>query len=145
MSVYDGGWTTTVSVYKSSPQSIAAVRRVGMMIESHPSPTAPLGVLKNFPLPPPPPHYQKNRQLYRRTCFRKFPKLSRTKVQNVRIRVLGFLMSNKGINNRTDNLRVHTAGSDIHTTSVGTTMCSGWLEWRSHRCPKVTSTTSIYL
>jgi hypothetical protein len=33
-------------------------------------------------------------------------------------------MSGKGVNTRTDNLRVHTAGSDTHTTSVGTTALS---------------------
>jgi hypothetical protein len=78
----------------------------------------------------------------------------------------------KGVNTRTDNLRVHTAGSDTRTTSVRTivlshnivficgdinalrcyfgkifdygdqTERSGWLEWRSHGCPKVTGTTS---
>ncbi len=30
------------------------------------------------------------------------------------------LPSGKGVNTRTNNLRVHTAGSDTHTTSVGT-------------------------
>jgi hypothetical protein len=82
----------------------------------------------------------------------------------------------KGVNTRTDNLRVHTASFDTRTTSVRTTalshnivfICrdinalgthecyfgkifdygdqterSGWLEWRSHGCPKVTGTTSI--
>jgi hypothetical protein len=29
--------------------------------------------------------------------------------------------SGKGVNTRTDNLRVHTAGSDTRTTSVGIT------------------------
>ncbi len=98
------------------------------------------GEYKNLPLPPL--HYQKNRRLYRGTCFRKFPKLSRTKVQNVRTGVLGFLTSGKGVNTRTNNLRVHTAGSDTRTMSVGTIARSGWLEWRSHGCVKVTGTTS---
>jgi hypothetical protein len=49
----------------------------------------------------------------------------------------------KGVNTGTDNLKVHTASSDIRTTSVGTIACSGWLEWRSHECPKVTGTTSF--
>jgi hypothetical protein len=30
--------------------------------------------------------------------------------------------SGKGVNTRTDNLKVHTAGFDTRTTSVGTTM-----------------------
>ncbi len=50
--------------------------------------------------------------------------------------------SGKGVNTRTDNLKIHTAGSDTRTTSVGTTARSGWLEWRSHGCPMVTGTTS---
>jgi len=144
VSVCDGGWTTTVSVYKPSPQSIAAIWRVGMTVESHPSPTAPEVDIKTFPSPRPP-HYRKNRRLYRGACFRKFPKLSGTKVQNVRIEVLGFLTSGKGVNTRTDNLKVHTAGSDTRTTLVGTTARSGWLEWRSHGCPKVTGTTSWFV
>jgi hypothetical protein len=141
VSVCDGGWTTTVSVYKPSPQSIAAVRKVGMTVGSHPSPTAPEADIKTFPSPP---HYWKNWQLYRGTCFRKFPKLSGTKVQNVRTGVLGFLILGKGVNTRTDNMRVHMAGSDTRTTSVGTTVRSGWLEWRSHACSKVMGTTSNY-
>jgi hypothetical protein len=101
------------------------------------------GRYKNLPLPPP--HYQKNRRLYRGACFRKFSKLLGTKVQNVRTGVLGFLTPlGKGVNTRTDNLRVHMADSDTRTTSVETTARSGWLEWRSHRCPKVTGTTSIF-
>jgi hypothetical protein len=93
-------------------------------------------------LPPPPPHYRKNRRLYRGVCFQKFPKLSGTKVQNVKTGVLGFLTSGKGVNTRTDNLRVHTTGSDTHITSIRTTARLGWLEWCSHGCPKVTGTTS---
>jgi hypothetical protein len=99
------------------------------------------GGYKNLPHSPPP-HYRKNRRSYRGTCFRKFPKLLGTKVQNVRTEVLGFLTSGKGVNTQNDNLRVHTAGSDTRTTSVRTIACSGWLEWRSHGCPKVTGTTS---
>jgi hypothetical protein len=76
------------------------------------------GEYKNLSLPPP--HYQKNRRLYRGTCFQKISKLSGIKVQNVKTGVLGFLMSSKGVNTKTDNLRVHMAGSDIRTTSIGT-------------------------
>jgi len=140
VSICDMGWTTTVSVYKPSPQSIATVRKVGMMVGSHPSPTTLEGDIKTFPSPP---QYRKNRRLYRGACFQKFPKLLGTKVQNVRTGVLGFLTSGKGINTRTNNLKVHTAGSDTRTTSVGTTAHSGWLEWCSHGCPKVTGTTSL--
>jgi hypothetical protein len=101
------------------------------------------GGYKNLPLPPPP-HYRKNRWLYRGACFRKFPKLSGTKVQNVRTGVLGFLTSGKGVNTRIDNLRVHMVDFDTRTTSVGTTARLRWLEWRSHGCPKVTGTTSFF-
>jgi hypothetical protein len=97
------------------------------------------GGYKNLP---PPLNYRKNRRLYRGTCFRKFPKLSGTKVQNVRTGVLGFLMSSKRINIRIDNLKVHTVGSDTCTTSIGTIARSGWLEWRNYECPKVMGTTS---
>jgi hypothetical protein len=69
------------------PQSIKAVRREGMTVGSHAFPTAPEADIKTSP----PPNYRKNRQLYRGACFRKFPKLSGTKVQNVRTGVLGFL------------------------------------------------------
>ncbi len=140
MLVCDEGWTITVSVYKPSPQSIAIVRKVGMTVGSHPSPTAPEANIKTFPWPPP---YRKDRRLYKGTCFRKFPKLSGTKVQNVKTEVLGFLTSGKGVNTRTNNLKIHTSGSDTRTTSVESTACSRWLEWRSHGCPKVTSTTSL--
>jgi hypothetical protein len=112
-----------------------------MTIGSHPPPTAPEANIKTFPFPPP--HYRKNCRLYRGACFRKFPKLSGTKVQNVRIRVLGFLTSGKGVNTWIDNLRVHAVGSDTRTTSVKTTARSRWLEWRNHGCPKVTGTTSL--
>jgi hypothetical protein len=98
------------------------------------------GGYKNLP---PPPNYWKNRRLYRGTYFRKFPKLSGTKVQNVRTRVLGFLTSSKGINTQIDNLKVHTTGFDTRTTSVRTTAHSGWLECHSHGCPKVTGTISL--
>jgi len=109
-----------------------------MTVGSHPSPTAPKADIKTFPSPP---HYWKNRRLYRGACFRKFPKLSGTKVQNVKTGVLGFLTMGNGVNTRTNNMRVHTAGSDTRTTLVGTTARSGWLEWHSHGCPKVTGTT----
>ncbi len=131
------GWTNTVSVYKLSPQNIAVIRRVGMTVELHPSPTAPEADIKTSP-----PHYRQNQRLYRRTCFQKFPKLSGTKVQNVRIGVLGFLTSTKEVNTWNDNLRVHTASFDTRTTSVGTTAhWGGWSGvatgvWRS-RVPLV--------
>jgi hypothetical protein len=65
------------------------------------------GGYKNLPLPPP--HTIEKTDGYIGVCFQKFPKLSGTKVQNVRTGVLGFLMSGKGVNTRTDNLKVHMA------------------------------------
>jgi len=41
-------------VDKLSPQSLAAGRRVGMTVGSHPSPPAPEADIKTFPYPPPP-------------------------------------------------------------------------------------------
>ncbi len=55
MSVCDGGWTTTVFMYKLSPQSITVIQRVGMTVGLHPSPTAPKAYKKTPPPPPPPP------------------------------------------------------------------------------------------
>jgi len=104
---------------------------------------------KPSPPPPSPPHTSERidgyiffRRLYTGACFLKILKLSRIKVQNVRIGVLGFLTMDNGINTRNDNLRVHTADSNIRTTSVETTARSRWLEWRRHGCPKVMGTTN---
>jgi hypothetical protein len=80
------------------------------------------GGYKNLPLPP---HYRKNRWLYKGACFRKFQKISRIKVQMLELRFWVFSpLSGKGVNTLTDNLRVHTASSDTRTTSVGTTLLS---------------------
>jgi len=77
------------------------------------------GGYKNLPLPPP--TTERTDDYIEEHVFENFPKLSGTKVQNVKIEVLGFLMSGKGVNTRIDNLRVHMAGFDIRTMSVGTT------------------------
>jgi hypothetical protein len=51
--------------------------------------------------------------------------------------------SGKGVNTRTDNLRVHMVCYFGKIFDYGDqTERSGWLEWRSHGCPKVTGTTS---
>jgi hypothetical protein len=128
-------WATGVSLWRGLDHHGFRVQTISTKHCSRPKggmTVRPEADIKTFPSP---------RQLYRGTCFRKFPKLSGTKVQNVRTGV--FLTSGKGVNTWTDNLRVHTVGSDTRTTSVGTTARSGWLEWRSHGCPKVTGTTSI--
>ncbi len=101
------------------PQSITAVRKEGMTVGSHPSPTAPEVDIKSFPSPPTTErtggyieeHVFENFQNFREPRF----KMSEP----------GFWVfsppSSKGVNTRTDNLRVHTADSDTRTTSVGTT------------------------
>ncbi len=129
VSVCDGGWTITVSApTRCTNQDMISTKHCSRPKGRNDGRIASFshrtkGGYKNLPLPPP--HYRKNRRLYRGACFRKFPKLSRTKVQNVRTGVLGFSPpSGKGVNTRTDNLRVHTAGSDTRTTSVGTTTLS---------------------
>jgi hypothetical protein len=66
-----------------SPQSIATVQRKRMTVGSHPSPIAPKADIKTFPSPPP--STTKRTDGY-------IEELSGTKVQNVRIGVLGFLI-----------------------------------------------------
>jgi hypothetical protein len=52
--------------------------------------------------------------------------------------------SSKGVNTRTDNLRVHTAGSDTRTTSVGTTVLSHNIVFIcGDKCPRVGPTNVI--
>ncbi len=88
MSVCDEGWTTMVStsarctnqdLISTKHRSRSKGRNDGRIISlSHRT----KGGYKNLPSP----HYRKNRRLYRW----KFPKLSGTKVQNVKSGVLGF-------------------------------------------------------
>jgi hypothetical protein len=49
------------------------------------------------------------------------------------------LPSDKGVNTRTDNLRVHTTGSDTRTTSVVTTALSHNIVFicRGYKCLRV--------
>ncbi len=112
------------------------------MVGSHPFPTAPKVDIKTFPSPPP--TTKRTDDYIEERVFENFPKLLGTKVQNVRTGVLGFLTSGKGVNIWNDNLRVHTADSDIRATSIETIVHSKWLEWHSHGCPKVTGTTSKF-
>jgi len=134
VSICYGDWTTTIFVYKPPPQSIAVVRRVGMTVGSHPSPTAPEADIKTFPSPLPPTTKRTDGYIEERV-FENF--------QNFREPRFKMSEPGKGVNTRTNNLRVHTADSNTRTTSIGTTARSRWLEWRSHRCPKVTGTTSV--
>jgi hypothetical protein len=51
----------------------------------------------------------------------------------------------KGVNTRTVNLRVHTTGSDTHTTSVGTTALSHNIVfiYGGYKCLRVGPTSVI--
>jgi hypothetical protein len=82
------------------------------------------GGYKNLPLPPPPTTERTGDYIKERVFgnFQNFwePRFKMSKP--------GFWVfsppSSKGVNTRTDNLRVHTAGSDTRTMSVGTTALS---------------------
>jgi hypothetical protein len=105
-----------------SPQSIAAVRREGMTVGSHPSPTAPEADIKTFPSPP---TTERTDGYMEERVFENFQNFREPRFK---MSEPGFWVfsppSGKGVNTRTDNLRVHTAGSDTRTTSVGTTALS---------------------
>jgi hypothetical protein len=104
-----------------SSQSIAAVRREGMTVGSHPSPTAPEVDIKTFPSPSPPPLTTERTDNYIKE--RVFENFQNFREPRFKMSEPGFWVfsppSGKGVNTRTDNLRVHTAGSDTRTTSVG--------------------------
>jgi hypothetical protein len=53
--------------------------------------------------------------------------------------------SGKGVNTRTDNLRVHTVGSNTRTTSVGTTTLSHIIVFicGGYKCLRVGPTSVI--
>jgi hypothetical protein len=127
-----------VLVNKSFPQSIAIVWRVRMTIESHFSPIASKTNTKTFPSSLITERIDGYIEKHVFEIFQNF----QIKVQNVRTGVLSFLTSGKRVNTRTENLRIHTTNSNTRTTSVGITTRSRWLEWHSHKCPKVTGTTS---
>jgi hypothetical protein len=88
-----------------------------MTVGSHPFPTAPKADIKTFPSPP----------TTKRTSGyieeRVFENFQNFREPRFKMSKLGFWvfspLSGKGVNTRTDNLRVHTAGSHTRTTSVG--------------------------
>jgi len=105
-----------------SPQSIAAVRREGMTIGSHPSPTAPEADIKTFPSPP---LIEKTGGYIEERVFGNFQNFREPRFKMSKLGFWVFSpLSGKGVNTRIDNLRVHTTSSDTHTTSVGTTALS---------------------
>jgi len=81
------------------------------------------GGYKNFPLPPP--TTERTGSYIEERVFGNFQNFQEPRFK---MSEPGFLVfsppSGKGINTRTDNLRVHTAGSDTRTTSVETTALS---------------------
>ncbi len=80
------------------------------------------GGYKNLPLPP---TTERTNSYIEERVFRNFQNFWEPRFKMSRP---GFWVfsppSGKGINTRTDNLRVHTASSDTRTTSVGTTTLS---------------------
>jgi hypothetical protein len=99
---------------------------------------------KNLPLRPPHPTTKRTGGYIKEHVFENFQNFREPRFK---MSEPGFWVfsprSGKGVNTQTDNLRVHTAGSDTHTTSVRTIARSEWLEWHSHECPKVTATTAL--
>ncbi len=106
-----------------SPQSIAAVRREGMTVGSHPSPTALEADIKTFPSPPP--TTERTSDYMEERVFKNFQNFREPRFKMSKPRFWVFSpSSSKGVNTRTDKLRVHTAGSDTRPMSVGTTTLS---------------------
>ncbi len=104
------------------PQSIAAVRREGMTVRSHPSPTAPEADVKTFPFPP---TTERTSGYIVEHVFGNFQSFREPRFKMLEPGFWVFSpLSGKGVNTRTNNLRVHTASSDTRTTSIGTTALS---------------------
>ncbi len=91
-----------------------------MTVGSHPSPSAPGADIKTFPSPPP--TTKRTGGYIEKRVFENFQNFwePRFKLSEPGFWVFS-LPSGKGVNTRTDNLRVHTAGFDTRTMSVGTT------------------------
>jgi hypothetical protein len=93
-----------------------------MMVESHPSPTAPEADIKTFPSPP---TTKRTGGYIEERVFGNFQNFQESRFKMSK---LGFWVfsppSGKGVNTRIDNMRVHTAGSHTRTTSVGITTLS---------------------
>ncbi len=148
MSGCDKGWTITVSTpAKCTNQDLISTKHRSRPKGRNEGRIASLshrtkGGYKNLPLPPP--TIERIDDYIEERVFENFQNFREPRFK---MSEPGFWVfsppSGKGVNTRTDNLRVHTAGSDTRTTSIETTARSGWLEWRSHECPKVTGTTSI--
>jgi hypothetical protein len=151
--VCDGGWTTTVSApTRCTNQDLISTKhrihpkgRNDGRIASLSHRTR--GGYKNLPLPsPPPPTTERMGGYIEERVFGNFQNLREPRFKMSEPGFWVFSPSlGKGVNTWTNNLRVHTVGSDTRTMLVETTARLGWLEWRSHGCPKVTGTTSYNL
>ncbi len=148
MSLCDGGWTTTVfAPARCTNQDLISIKHSNRPKGRNDGRIASLshrtrGGYKNLPLAPP--TTERTGGFIEEHVFENFQNFWEPRFK---MSELGFWVfsppSGKGVNTRTDNLRVHTASYDTRTTSVGTTARSRWLEWRSHGCPKVMGTTSF--
>jgi len=93
-----------------------------MTVGSHPSPTALEADIKIFPSPT---TIERTDYYIEERVFKKIQNFREPKFKMSKPRFWVFSPSSgKGVNTRTDNLRVHTADSDIRTTSIGTTALS---------------------
>jgi len=85
-----------------------------MTVGSHPSPTAPKADTKTFPSPS---NIERTNGYIEERVFGNFQNFQEPRFK---ISEPGFWVfsppSGKGVNTQTDNLRVHTAGSDTRTT-----------------------------
>jgi hypothetical protein len=95
-----------------------------MTVGSHPFPTAPKADIKTFPSPRAPTTERTDNYIEERV-FKNFQIFREPKFKMLESGFWVFSSSSgKGVNTRTNNLRVHPVGSDTRTTSVGTTTLS---------------------
>jgi hypothetical protein len=93
-----------------------------MMVESHPSPITPEADIKTFPSPP---TIKRTGGYIEERVFENFQNFRKPRFKMSKPGFSVFSPSSgKGVNTRTDNLRVHTTGFDTRTTSVRTTVLS---------------------
>jgi hypothetical protein len=128
VSVYDRGWTTTVfAPAKCTNQDLISTKHRSRPKGRNDSRLASFshhtrGGYKNFP---PPPTTERTNGYIKESVFRNFKNFRESRFKMLEPGFWVFSpLSGKGVNTLTDNLRVHTAGSDTRTTSIGTTVLS---------------------
>ncbi len=129
MSVYDGGWTTMVSApAKCTNQDLISTKHRSRPKGRNDGQIASLshrtkGGCKNLPFLPP--TTERTDGYIKERVFENFQNFWEPRFK---MSEPGFWVfsppSGKGVNTRTDNLRVHMTGSDTCTTSVETTALS---------------------